>query len=92
MTYIEYTWYVFSYCDKISNVDLPSQLNHIGNYAFTGCSGLTKIDIPETVDYIGYGTFGPVDLKVSSDKYGYILNTPKKEWINFDVLGYLSNR
>ena len=44
------------------------------------------------VDYIGYGTFGPVDLKVSSDKYGYILNTPKKEWINFDVLGYLSNR
>lgn len=44
------------------------------------------------VDFIGYGTFGPVDLKPSSQTYGCILNTPKKDWINFDVLNYLSER
>lgn len=38
---------------------------------------------------IGVGSFGPVDINVNSNTYGYIKNTPKKEWINFDLVGEL---
>ena len=38
---------------------------------------------------IGLGTFGPVDINPESKTYGYILNTPKKGWQNFDFVGSL---
>ena len=43
------------------------------------------------VDAIGYGTFGPVDLNPKSQMFGHILNTPKIDWVNFDVVSYLKN-
>ncbi len=35
------------------------------------------------------GCFGPVDLDEKSETYGYIKNTPKKEWVDFNILGEL---
>lgn len=31
---------------------------------------------------LGIASFGPIDLNKSSDKYGYILRTPKEGWEN----------
>ncbi len=35
------------------------------------------------------GSFGPIDLNVESETYGYITSTPKKEWINYNIIGEL---
>lgn len=44
------------------------------------------------VDAIGVGSFGPVDLDVSSPTYGFITSTPKKYWNQFDLVGGLKKR
>lgn len=36
---------------------------------------------------IGIGSFGPIDIDHDSEKYGYITNTPKKKWKNYNFLG-----
>lgn len=41
---------------------------------------------------LGVATFGPVDVKKGSPTYGYILNTPKLAWQNFDLLSALKER
>jgi fructokinase len=38
---------------------------------------------------IGVASFGPVDLRPSSDTYGFITSTPKPGWRDTDVLGPL---
>ena len=38
-------------------------------------------------DAFGIGSFGPVDLDVSSPSYGHISATPKPGWSNFDLIG-----
>lgn len=51
--------------------------------------------IPEIVAYfkdkdikaLGIGAFGPVNVSKGTDKYGYILDTPKLAWKYFDLLG-----
>ncbi len=51
--------------------------------------------LPEIIDYfkhrgiraLGIACFGPVDLTKSSPTYGFILNTPKLDWRNFDMAG-----
>lgn len=53
--------------------------------------------IPLIVDYfkdkdivsLGIGTFGPVDVNKTSKTYGSILNTPKLDWQNYDLIGNL---
>ncbi len=35
------------------------------------------------------GCFGPIDLNMNSATYGYITSTPKKAWINYNILGEL---
>jgi fructokinase len=42
------------------------------------------------LEAIGIGSFGPVDLDTASPTYGYITNTPKAGWSNFDLLGSVS--
>lgn len=37
----------------------------------------------------GVGAFGPIDLNEKSKTYGHIQNTPKKLWVNYDLLGKL---
>lgn len=39
------------------------------------------------IDALGIGSFGPVDVHKDSPRYGYILETPKSAWINFDLVG-----
>jgi fructokinase len=35
---------------------------------------------------IGVGSFGPIGVNIEQDNYGYILNTPKKGWKEFNFL------
>lgn len=44
----------------------------------------------EAVKAVGVGCFGPVDLNLSSQTYGYITTTPKIAWQNADVVGTLN--
>ncbi len=39
---------------------------------------------------LGVGAFGPIDINKNSTSYGVIKNTPKKEWIDFNLLKNLS--
>lgn len=39
---------------------------------------------------LGVGAFGPICSNKNSDKYGYITNTPKEKWKNFNLIGTLS--
>ncbi|EUJ32418.1 fructokinase [Listeria floridensis FSL S10-1187] len=39
------------------------------------------------VEAIGIGSFGPIDVNQDSSTYGFITNTPKLAWRNFDFLG-----
>ena len=51
--------------------------------------------IPALIDYfkdkdielLGIGSFGPVDVNETSSTYGYILDTPKTPWKNYDMVG-----
>lgn len=51
--------------------------------------------IPKIIEYfktknieaLGIGSFGPIDLDKKSSTYGYITNTPKLAWRNFDIVG-----
>ena len=41
------------------------------------------------VSAIGLGSFGPIDLNLSSETYGYITSTPKVGWKNINLVGQL---
>lgn len=41
---------------------------------------------------IGIGCFGPIELDITNPKYGYITNTPKSSWIDFNIVGYLKEK
>lgn len=36
---------------------------------------------------LGIGSFGPIDVDMQSQTYGYIKDTPKLAWANYDLLG-----
>ena len=44
---------------------------------------------PRPPDSIGIATFGPADLRPSSETYGFITSTPKPGWSNTDILGLI---
>lgn len=44
------------------------------------------------VNAIGIASFGPIEIRKSSPKYGYITNTPKQGWQDTDFVGYLKRR
>lgn len=41
---------------------------------------------------IGIGSFGPIEVRQNSSKYGQILSTPKLAWKNFDFLAAMKAR
>lgn len=43
-------------------------------------------------DAVGIASFGPIDAKVGSAKYGFITSTPKPGWKDTDVVGLLGLR
>ncbi len=38
---------------------------------------------------IGIGSFGPIDNNKNSASYGFITQSPKTAWINFDIVGHI---
>ena len=44
------------------------------------------------VQAIGIASFGPIDVNRKSNTYGYITNTPKPGWKNYDFLGEMKKR
>ena len=44
------------------------------------------------VSAMGIGSFGPIDINRNSATYGYITNTPKKGWANYNFLGEMKAR
>lgn len=38
---------------------------------------------------IGVGSFGPIDVNLKSNTYGFITSTPKENWGNFNFIGKL---
>ena len=49
--------FVFFYCEKLSNVNLPSDITTISTGAFGGCSSLQNINLPSGVTTIGDNAF-----------------------------------
>ena len=47
---------------KLTTVNMPANLTHIGSHAFYNCQSLTNISIPSTVTSIGIGAFGTCKL------------------------------
>ncbi|MDY2687320.1 MAG: leucine-rich repeat domain-containing protein [Candidatus Enteromonas sp.] len=47
----------FEGCRALKEIDIPSSVLTVGNYAFSGCSALSNIVIPESVTSIGNSTF-----------------------------------
>ena len=43
----------------------------------------------KNIERLGIGSFGPIDVNLSSKTYGYITKTPKLAWTDCDVIGYL---
>lgn len=41
---------------------------------------------------IGVGSFGPIDVNLDSDTYGYITSTPKKGWNNYNFVGAIKDK
>ncbi|GAA0492694.1 ROK family protein [Alkalibacterium sp. m-11] len=44
------------------------------------------------VSAIGIGSFGPIDVNIKSETYGYITSTPKTAWENTDFIGVMKER
>lgn len=44
----------------------------------------------QELDAVGIGSFGPVDLDLTSPHYGHITTTPKLGWANFDLAGTIA--
>ena len=41
---------------------------------------------------MGIGSFGPIDMNKNSSKYGYITNTPKSGWNNYNFVGEIKSK
>ena len=50
---------------------------------------VSEIRAAGDVDAVGFASFGPVDLRATSDTYGHVLETPKPDWSGATVVGFL---
>ncbi|KRL04564.1 fructokinase ScrK [Liquorilactobacillus oeni] len=44
------------------------------------------------IDALSIASFGPLEIKKNSPKYGYITNTPKPHWSDTDFVGYIQRK
>ncbi len=59
---------------------------------FTGIrAAIEDVTAGEVVAGIGVASFGPIDLRPGSHRFGTLLQTPKEGWSDTDVLGGISN-
>ncbi len=47
----------FFYCDRLTNIEIPTSITHIGRQAFDACTALVSIEIPDNVISIGAFAF-----------------------------------
>jgi len=57
----------FRFCEKITEVSLPSTITLISDQAFEGCSGLTNINLPQSITEIGSYAFSQCRSLTSVD-------------------------
>lgn len=56
------------------------------------CSNVFQFFDQYELKSMGIGSFGPIDVDVNSSTYGFVTDTPKKYWSNFDFLGTMKKR
>ncbi len=44
------------------------------------------------VTALGVASFGPVELRLDHERFGYITRTPKREWALTDIVGFFKAR
>ena len=49
--------YTFEYCKKVTDINLPYNVKHIGKGAFYGCEGMSKLVISSFVETLGDNVF-----------------------------------
>ena len=54
---LDYAHHLYLNGEEITELEIPSSINTIKDYAFYGCSGLTSVEIPNSVKEIGYSAF-----------------------------------
>ena len=79
------------YNSKVKEVELPSDMSSIGDYAFYGCTTLNKViskaPVPPTVSSTGFSSFNyTANLYIP---YGYLNSYNSAEyWQNFNNISY----
>ncbi|ELP88817.1 hypothetical protein EIN_368150 [Entamoeba invadens IP1] len=48
---------LFAYCEKLTEVQIPTTVSYLSNFCFTGCKSLPEIHIPSIVTSIGFNSF-----------------------------------
>ena len=48
----------------LESIELPNNLESIGNYAFNNCTMLESIEMSNSVAYVGSSAFGGCDLNI----------------------------
>ena len=79
---LTYAHHLFINGEELKNLEIPTSITSVGNYAFSGCSGLSSLKIHDSVTSIGWCTFygcsGLTSLtipnSVSSIDYGAFMN------------------
>ena len=44
------------------------------------------------LEAMGIGSFGPIDVNLASETYGYVTTTPKPHWADYNFLGTVKDR
>ncbi len=52
---------------------------------------LKEFQAKYNIKALGLGCFGPIDVDLNSQNYGYITNTPKVAWQNFDIVSSIKS-
>ena len=52
----------FMNCSSLTDVNIPDNIEKIGDYSFLNCSSLSEISIPIGCTYIGYSAFSGTDI------------------------------
>ena len=55
-------------------------------------SAITDYFCEKEICALGIGCFGPIDLHLGSETWGYILDTPKFLWKHFDIVGAIHDK
>ncbi len=75
--------------DDIKIAQFPTSAPEI---TLAGAIQFFKQEAGNKLEAVGIGSFGPVDLDLSSPNYGHITSTPKAGWANYDLVGTVRTR